>query len=91
MLGTMGRILTLLSVNPAKWLNILKQRRKLPTNFLSVFDYFIGLALKGLNCEGPIFQFFVFPVIFKEISKSSCLQLNYWKFPLSEVEAYDFT
>ena len=25
--------------------------RLLPTNCLSVFDHFVGLALKGLNCE----------------------------------------
>ena len=24
-------------------------RRQQPTNFLSVFDHFVGLALKGLN------------------------------------------
>ena len=39
-----------LSVNPRKWSNTLKQFvGKLPTNWLSVFDYFVGLALKGLN------------------------------------------
>ena len=27
-------------------------RRLLPTNCLSVFDYFVGLAFKGLNSEG---------------------------------------
>ena len=41
-------------VNPfiakfTKWSNTLKQFvRKLPTNCLSVFDHFVGLALKGL-------------------------------------------
>ena len=34
-----------LSANPAKWSNT----RLLPTNFLSVFDHFVGLALKGLK------------------------------------------
>ena len=34
-----------LSANPAKWSN------ELPTNCLSVFDYFVGLALKGLKFE----------------------------------------
>ena len=39
-----------LSVNPAKWSNTLKQFiGKLPTNCLSVFDRFVGLALKGLK------------------------------------------
>ena len=39
-----------LSVNFTKWSNALKQFvSKLPTNYLSVFDHFVGLALKGLN------------------------------------------
>ena len=38
-----------LSTNFTKWSNTLKQFvGKLPTNFLSVFDHFVGLALKGL-------------------------------------------
>ena len=37
-----------LSANPTKWPNTLKQFfDKLPTNCLSVFDHFVGLALKG--------------------------------------------
>ena len=37
-----------LSANFIKWSNTLKQFvGKLPTNCLSVFDYFVGLALKG--------------------------------------------
>ena len=47
-----------LSANPTKWSNILKQfvgksRWQKPTNCLSVFGHFVGLALKGLtltNC-----------------------------------------
>ena len=40
-----------LSANPTKWLNTLKQFiGNLPTNCLSVFDHFVGLALKGLIC-----------------------------------------
>ena len=36
--------------NPTKWSNTLKQFvGKLPTNCLSVFDHFVGLALKGLS------------------------------------------
>ena len=35
-----------LSTNPTKWSNTLKQ---FPTNYLSVFDHFVGLALKGLS------------------------------------------
>ena len=38
------------SANPTKWSNALKQFvGKLPTNCLSVFDQFVGLALKGLS------------------------------------------
>ena len=39
-----------LSAKPTKWSNILKQFvGNLPTNCLSAFDYFVGLALKGLR------------------------------------------
>ena len=39
-----------LSAKITKWSNTLKQFvGKLPTNCLSVFDHFVGLALKGLN------------------------------------------
>ena len=38
------------SANFTKWSNTLKQFvGKLPTSCLSVFDYFVGLALKGLR------------------------------------------
>ena len=38
-----------LSANFTKWSNTLKQFvSKLSTNYLSVFDNFVGLALKGL-------------------------------------------
>ena len=41
-----------LSSNPTSWSNILKQFfGSLPTNCLSVFDHFVGLALKGLTTE----------------------------------------
>ena len=37
------------SVNPTKWSNTLKKFvGNLPTNCLSVFDHFVGLALKTL-------------------------------------------
>ena len=50
LLRTKINILNPLSVNPTKWSNTLKQFvGKLPTNCLSVFDHFVGLALKGLN------------------------------------------
>ena len=39
-----------LIITPAKWSNTLKQFvGNLPANCLSVFDHFVGLALKGLN------------------------------------------
>ena len=39
-----------LSVNPTKWSNTFKQFiGNLPTKCLSVFDHFVGLALKGLT------------------------------------------
>ena len=41
-----------LSANFTKWSNTFKQFvGKLPTNCLSVFDHFVGLALKGLTSE----------------------------------------
>ena len=44
------------SGNPAKWSNALKQFvGKLLTNCLSVFDHFVGLALKGLKNYGTIY------------------------------------
>ena len=39
-----------LSANPTKWSNTLKQFvGNLPMNYLSVFDHFVGLALKVLR------------------------------------------
>ena len=39
-----------LSANPEKWSNTLKQIvGNLPTIYLSVFDHFMNLALKGLK------------------------------------------
>ena len=41
-----------LSAKSTKWSNTLKQFvGKLPTNCLSVFDHFVGLALKGLRLK----------------------------------------
>ena len=55
-------VLNPLRANPTKCSNTLKQFvGSLPTNFLSVFDHFVGLALKGLNYElthfMPLFSF----------------------------------
>ena len=38
-----------LSANPSKWSNTQTIRRQQPTNYLSLFDHFVGLALKGLT------------------------------------------
>ena len=46
-------VLNALSANFTKWSNTLKQFvGKLPTNCLSVFNHFVGLALKGLKRLG---------------------------------------
>ena len=52
-------MLTLLSANPAKWSNTLKQIvGNLPTICLSVFDHFMNLTLKGLILtDGILFNF----------------------------------
>ena len=48
--STLKICLDLLSANFTKWSNTLKQFvGKLSTNSLSVFDHFVGLALKGLK------------------------------------------
>ena len=49
-----------LSANFTKWSNTLKQFvGKLPTNCLSVFDHFVGLALKGLTWNIKHFSSFL--------------------------------
>ena len=48
--STLKICLNLLSASLTKWSNTLKQfLGKLSTNCLSVFDHFVGLALKGLK------------------------------------------
>ena len=48
-------ILSLLSANPIKWSNTLKQfGGNLPTNCLSLFDHFMGLTLNGLDVSAMI-------------------------------------
>ena len=57
-----GRI----STNPTKWSNTLKQLvGKFLTNCLSVFDHFVGFALKGLIVGGAYFK--VTDVTYKKI------------------------
>ena len=44
------QVINPLSANPTKWSNTLKQFvGKLPTNYLSKLDHFVGLVLKGLT------------------------------------------
>ena len=54
-----------LSANFTKWSNTRKQfLGKLPTNCLSVFDHFVGLALKGLInifCRASSLMYITFP------------------------------
>ena len=46
-----------LTTNPTKWSNRLKQFvGKLPMNCLSLFDYFVKLALKGLSFSISVLQ-----------------------------------
>ena len=49
-MGTL--VINLLSANPTKWSNTRKQfvgkSRQKSTNCLSVFDFFVGFAFKGL-------------------------------------------
>ena len=50
MLSDLSELINPLSANITKLSNTLKQFvGKLPTNCLSVFDHFVGLALKGLT------------------------------------------
>ena len=50
-----------LSANPTKWSNTLKLFvGNLPTNWLSVFDHFVKLVLKGLNVLSLLDQRFKF-------------------------------
>ena len=51
-----------LSANPTKWSNTLKQF----VGLLSVFDHFVGLALKGLMSLRLIFCF-VFLIVFLKV------------------------
>ena len=55
------------SANPTRWSNTLKQFvGKLPTNYLSVFDHFLGLALKGLSVK--VVLIFTIIIIFCQLS-----------------------
>ena len=48
-------LLNPLSASPTKWSNTLKQFvGNSPTNCFSVFDHFVGLALKGYDLKIPL-------------------------------------
>ena len=65
-----------LSANPTKWSNTLQQFvGNLPTNCLSVFDYFVGLALKGLTSYFIKWQFLSDIQQLKKSSKFNKLHL----------------
>ena len=58
-----------LSANSTKWSNTLKQFvGNLPTNCLSVFDHFVGLALKGLKKNKVLLRIIVKNVILRSLS-----------------------
>ena len=70
-----------LSANPAKWSKHTQTiRRQEPTNCLSVFDYFVGLTLNGVNIldskkllgTNQILPKFMLQLIF-------CVSLTAWK------------
>ena len=53
-----------LSAKLTTWPNTLKQFvGNLPTNCLSVFDHFLGLALKGLKLESQIWKYLHYGII----------------------------
>ena len=83
-----------LSANPTKWSNTLKQFdgkwsntlkqfvRNLPTNYLSVFDHFVWLALNGLKATLSLCMLcdmFTSPVIMRFYTNlsSSCMMKRY--------------
>ena len=58
-----------LSANSTKWSNTLKHFvGNLPTNCLSVFDHFVGLALKGLKKNKVLLRIIVKNVILRTLS-----------------------
>ena len=61
-------ILNPLSANPTKWSNTLKQFVvNFPTSRLSVFDHFVGLAIKGWKVLGGCFYYLFLSLTFSLI------------------------
>ena len=54
-------------------------RQLLPTNYLSVFDHFVGLALKGLTENGD-------QSIMKNLTEYSQKKLRRWTLKISNLE-----
>ena len=74
------RCLNPLSANLTKFLNTLKQFvSKLPTNCLSAFDHFVGLALKGLTYVKSIgdFSFIIEMISWKTFYIPSYVQQHF--------------
>ena len=67
-----------LSVNFTKWSNLIKQFvANLPMNCLSVFDHFVGLALKGLKKQpfaDVLRNSFFFFLISQNRQENTCLE-----------------
>ena len=79
------KALTLLSANPKKWSNTLKQFvGKLSTNCLSVFHNFVGLALNGLIKASTMV--IILMCLYKKVSRSGYffLLLNLINKPIKE-------
>ena len=76
-----------LSANSTKWSNTLKQFVEiLPTNFLSVFDHFVGLALKGLRVKKTLVRLSV--LILSKLYASKCFCLIPKPFPTNVFMLY---
>ena len=70
-----------LSTNITKWSNTLKQFvGKLLTNCLSVFDHFVGLALKGLSTA-----------IHPKLCENCAIQQNFHSRKLGEISVVFFS
>ena len=79
--------LNLLSAKITKWSNTLKQFvGKLPTNCLSVFDHFVGLALKGLSIFGEPWNFLA--LIYEAYSVINFNECSYLQVVLNEMGKY---
>ena len=76
-----------LSANPTKCSNTIKQfAGNLPTNYLSVFGHFVGLALKGLmstlaQCKKSSYQN-TSKIITTQLGIASVFGFHFLNFPL---------